>query len=71
MYRRQWEWHPRGWFVLLTIGGPTWGFGFMVCRPNGIDIYFGPVILTIQPPMPAEWGYMEKDEIAADKTKIG
>lgn len=52
MCKRQWEWSPRGWFVLLTVGG-AWGLGFMVCgmRYNGVDIYFGPVVLTIQPPM--------------------
>lgn len=53
IYRRQWEWHPRGWFVLLTVGG-AWGVGFMCAgsRYNGVDIYFGPVILSVQPPMP-------------------
>ena len=51
--RRQWEWRPRGWFVLLTVGG-AWGLGFMAhsMRYNGVDIYFGPVVLTVQPPMP-------------------
>ncbi len=51
--RRQWEWHPRGWFILLTIGG-SWGLGFMCAghRYNGVDIYFGPAILSVQPPMP-------------------
>ena len=53
MCRRQWEWRPRGWFVLLTVGG-AWGLGFMAhsMRYNGVDIYFGPVVLTVQPPMP-------------------
>jgi len=50
--RRQWEWRPRGWFIMLTIGGSSWGLGFMVCGANGTDIYFGPVILTVQQPMP-------------------
>jgi hypothetical protein len=53
MRRREWQWKPRGWFVLLTIGGP-WGLGFMAhgLRFNGVDVYFGPAVLTIQPPMP-------------------
>lgn len=51
MKRWQWEWRPRGWFVLLTIGGASWGLGFMICGPNGTDIYCGPIILTVQPPM--------------------
>ena len=55
---KQWEWQPRGWFILLTLGG-TFGLGFMTrsIRVNGIDIYLGPLCLTIQPPMPTniEW----------------
>jgi hypothetical protein len=63
MAQRRWEWHPRGWFILLTIGGHSWGFGFMVCKRNGPDFYFGPIILSIQPPMPA---WMAKEIEAAD-----
>lgn len=54
MKRKQWEWHPRGWFILLTVHGP-WGLGFMVTgglRYNGVDIYMGPAVLTVQPPTP-------------------
>jgi hypothetical protein len=53
MKRRQWEWHPKGWFVLLTIGQAC-GLGVFAHQPryNGFDMYIGPVILTIQPPMP-------------------
>lgn len=72
MRRRQWLWNPRKWHIMLTIGGGSWGLGFMVCGPNGTDIYFGPIILTIQPPMPAHYRqYMTPDEIASEKTKIG
>lgn len=55
MKTRQWIWRPRGWYVLLTIGG-AWGLGFMArsARYNGADFYFGPVVLTVQPPMP-DW----------------
>jgi hypothetical protein len=57
MRRRQWSWSPHGWSVLLTVGGPTWGFGFVACSYNGPDIFFGPVILSFQPPLPThiEW----------------
>lgn len=57
---------------MLTVGGPSWGLGFMVCGLNGTDIYAGPIILSLQPPMPEHWRrYMTQDEITADKTKIG
>lgn len=49
MKRKHYEWRPGGWFLMLTIGGSAWGLGFMKMGRNGIDIYFGPAILTIQP----------------------
>lgn len=55
MCRRQWTWQPRGWFILATWWGP-WGLGFMASsiRYNGVDVYLGPLVISVQPPMPAE-----------------
>lgn len=55
MRRREWQWRPRGWFILLTVG-EAFGLGFFghAMRYNGVDIYFGPVVLTVQPPEPAD-----------------
>jgi len=55
MRRRQWNWNPGGWFLMVTIGH-SFGLGFAghSIRFNGIDIFLGPVILTVQPP-PPKW----------------
>ena len=56
MRRRTWQkiTKPGGWLLMATIGqmwgiGATW-FG----RYNGMDIFFGPLTITIQPPAP-DW----------------
>jgi hypothetical protein len=62
MKRRQIEWKPGGWFIMLTIG-QGWGLGFAVTPPldsNGADFFLGPVILTVQPPMPARYKHPQQ-----------
>jgi hypothetical protein len=55
---------------MITIGH-GWGLGFMVLGRNGTDIWLGPLVLSIQAPMPPSWRYMTKDEIDRDKSVIG
>lgn len=66
MRQRQWLWQPRGWQIMVTVGR-SWGCGFMVLGRNGTDIYFGPVVLSIAPPLPKDWGYMTREQIDAEK----
>jgi hypothetical protein len=51
MYRWQRTWRPFDWYIMLTVGR-IFGFGFSghAMKYNGVDIYFGPICLTVQPP---------------------
>lgn len=54
---KQKQWKPGGWRILLSFG-QTFGIGFATVTPakfNGADFYFGPVTLTVQPPIPARY----------------
>jgi hypothetical protein len=70
MKRKQWTWQPRGWHLMVSVGR-SWGLGFFVIGRNGTDIYIGPVVFSIAPPVPTSWRFMTNDEIAKDKTIIG
>lgn len=56
---KQRSWRLFGWDIMFTWGqscgfGIFWGWGWTRLRVNGVDIMFGPAVLTIQPP-PPKW----------------
>lgn len=66
---RQWLWQPHGWSILLAIGR-AWGLGFFVMGGNGTDVYLGPFVLSVMPPMPKSWKFMTDEEVKADDSNI-
>lgn len=58
MRTRQKTWEPSGWRIMLT-WGQSFGVGVFASaswvgfRCNGVDLMVGPLVLTIQPPLPA------------------
>lgn len=71
MKTKQKSWEPGGWRIMLT-WGQSFGIGLFTSaswiglRCNGIDLMFGPLTLTIQPPMPA-WLQAKLSQSKADQ----